>query len=342
VSRVCRDLPGETYSTARPICPEFVYSFSVVDRTLDSGRQVRIGELSRRVGVRPATLRAWERRYALLEPHRSEGGYRLYSEADEARVRSMTALLDQGVSAAEAAALVREAPEGAGVGRAGGAEGPDGALVETHQPVVLAESVGRLRSAIEAFDDGGVNAMLDRVLGTFSLPIALSGLILPTLVEIGDRWSRGEATVAQEHFATELLRGRLVALARGWGGGGGPLAVLACPPGERHDLGLIAFGLCLRERGWRIAFLGADAPPDTLSETAERLDPAAVVVAAVEPGRFERVILPLRELAGRHVLLVGGVGAHAELARTIGGAHLAGTPVEAAAWITGVPALQTP
>jgi MerR family transcriptional regulator, light-induced transcriptional regulator len=78
---------------------------------------------------------------------------------------------------------------------------------------------------------------------------------------VGERWQDGRLSVAQEHFATNLIRGRLLGLARGWGAGSGHRAVLACVPGELHDIGLIVFGLCLRERGWRITYLGADTPP---------------------------------------------------------------------------------
>jgi DNA-binding transcriptional MerR regulator len=328
-------------------------------RTLDSGRYVRIGELSRRVGVRPETLRAWERRYALLEPDRSDGGYRLYSPADEARVRAMTELLDQGLSAAEAAELARDAPNDAGVTGSGVTEaGPAAQATAAAMAVPLtpavadagtsvpasvdhpvhADRVGRLLTAMEGFDEAAANAILDQTLGSFSLEAALSDLVLPALAEIGERWAGGEMTIAQEHFATELLRARLLGVARGWGGGAGPLALLACPSGERHYLGLISFGLCLRAQGWRIAFLGADTPPGTLIETAQRLDPAAVVVSAIEPERFERSLRSLRDLAQYHAVLVAGAGATGELARSIGGAYLAGDPVRAAAWVAGLAA----
>ena len=287
---------------------------------------VRIGELGRRVGVRPETLRAWERRYALLEPDRSAGGYRLYSGVDEARVRAMTALLDQGLSAAEAAKLARDAPEHAGAGAS--VPAPVG-----HQ--VLDREVELLLDAIKAFDEAAANAIVDQALGGFTLQSTLSALFLPALAELGAGWARGEVTVAEEHFATELLRARLLGLARGWGTGTGPLALLACPPGERHDLGLIAFGLAIREHGWRIAFLGADMPTRTIGETAQRLDSAAVIVSAVEARRFERALALLRELAQYHAVLIGGAGATAEHARSIGGAHLAGGPVEAATWVAG-------
>ncbi len=315
--------------------------------------RVRIGELSRRVGVRPETLRAWERRYGLLDPERTGGGYRLYSTADEARVRAMTELLEQGVSAAEAARLARENHHLAGevgpgtteAGRAALATGA--ALAEPLVPAagtrapapvpaqgpILVEHRERLLAALAGFDESGAHAALDEILGRFSIDAVLVEVVIPLLAEVGERWRSEQLTVAQEHFSTELLRARLLGVGRGWGSGSGPLALLACPPAERHDVGLIAFGLALRARGWRIAYLGADTPVATMSDTAERLDPDAVVVAAVEPGAFEAALRPLRALGERHLLLIGGAGANAEVARSVGAAHLRGDPIAAARWV---------
>jgi methanogenic corrinoid protein MtbC1 len=130
-----------------------------------------------------------------------------------------------------------------------------------------------------------------------------------------------------------LIRGRLVGLGRGWGAGAGPLALLACPPGELHDLGLVAFGVTLRQRGWRVALLGADTPLPSLAEAAGSLAPELVVLAAVERGRFERVASELREIGERHALLLAGAGATQELAERAGARLLPGDPVEAAEWV---------
>ena len=134
----------------------------------------------------------------------------------------------------------------------------------------------------------------------------LSDVVLPYLHELGERWTRGDASVAQEHFASSVLRGRLLGLARGWGQGLGPAAVLACLPGEQHDLGLITFGLALRARGWRIVYLGPDTPIETVEEVSRRLDPSLVVLVAVSSDRVQPVLEQLRALAGRHRLALGG------------------------------------
>jgi methanogenic corrinoid protein MtbC1 len=125
----------------------------------------------------------------------------------------------------------------------------------------------------------------------------------------------------------------LLGLARGWGAGGGSLAVLACLPGELHDLGLICFGLSLRERGWPIAYLGPDTPIDTLEEAAARLGPRVVVVAAQETARLAEAEAPLAALAERRVVAVGGRAAQ-DLDPISGVRSLAGGPAAEAAALT--------
>ncbi|MCS7006454.1 MAG: MerR family transcriptional regulator [Thermoleophilia bacterium] len=282
----------------------------------DDRGYIRIGELSRRVGVSPELLRAWERRYSLLRPSRSPGGFRLYSDADVSRVEAMKEALARGLSAAEAARRVREGEEE----RAGAFE----------RASLLEAGLGELREALRAFDEAGAHAALDRLLASLSLDAVLRDAVLPLLRELGESWARGETTVAQEHFASNLVRGRLLALGRGWGRGSGPQVLLACPPGELHDLGLIVFGLALRNRGWRITFLGADTPISTVRDTAQRLEPDLVVLATLLPSRFERVLDELLALAARWPVAIAGAGATPELAARCGAECLEEGPYEAA------------
>ena len=275
--------------------------------------QLRIGELARRTGVAAELLRAWERRYGLLAPTRTAAGYRLYSAADVQRVRRMRELLAGGLSAAQAAqeAMGEQPPVGA---------------------VAPATASTALRTALERLDDAGAHAALDRLLADYSAPSVLNDVVLPLLHEFGTGWERGEISVAQEHFASNLLRGRLLGLARGWDRGSGPRAVLACPPGERHDLGLVIFGLALRDHGWRITFLGADTPVETLVDTVRRLGPEALVLALADSARLEGVAETVAGLAGVETAIwLGGAGAD-ELA---GVRLLTGSPLEAATRVAG-------
>jgi DNA-binding transcriptional MerR regulator len=281
---------------------------------------LRIGELSRRVGVSRELLRAWELRYGLLQPTRSPGGFRLYSEADEERIRRMRTYQDQGLSAAEAARLALE-------------EASD----ERPATNVAVLDSSSLADALERFDEPAAQAAFDRALAALSLDALLRDLLIPYLHDLGERWEEGTASIAQEHFATSVVRGRLLGLARGWGQGAGPLAVLACAPGELHDLPLIAFGLALRARGWRIAYLGPDTPLGTLLDTAQALEPRLVVVSATTPRHLSRVRDELGGLAKTAPLAVAGAGATAALAESVGAALLSEDPVREAERVASRP-----
>jgi len=278
---------------------------------------LRIGELSRRTNTSVDLLRAWEKRYGLLDPARSDGGYRLYSDEDVDRVRAMQAHLAEGLAAAEAARRALEVPV---------AEPDGGELVE--------QSRRELMDALEHFAEGRANAVLDRLLASLTIDAVLRDVVLPYLRDLGEAWSRGEITVAQEHFASNVLRGRLLGIGRGWGEGSGPRALLACPPREQHDLGLIAFGLALRNRGWRITYLGQDTPLSTLAQETRELEPDVVVVAASVSDRLDDVVADLAALAQTAPLALGGAGASAELAEKAGATLLGGDPVGAAELLT--------
>ena len=286
---------------------------------MDSDGVLRIGELSKRSGVSPDLLRAWERRYGLLRPMRSAGGLRLYTPADVERVRVMRRHLADGLAASEAAALAART----GV--------DDEAALMALRPEAMRED---LADALDRYDEPRAQAILDRLLAVATVDTLLGEVVLPYLRELGERWSRGEASVAQEHFASSIVRGRLLGLARGWGLGLGPTAVLACLPGEQHDLGLIAFGLALRSRGWRIVYLGGDTPIETVGEVSRHVDPSLVVVTAVTSERVEPVVTQLRALAGRHRLALAGAAARNGALDGSGALALSGDPVAEAARVT--------
>jgi len=289
----------------------------------ESSSVLRIGELSRRLGVSDHVLRAWESRYGLLKPVRTAGGFRLYSEADERRVRRMQAHLARGLSAAQAAQATLEEDD------PGRAAGPDRAPAD-RAPVTVTELSGALRRALDAFDETAAQAVLDRLMADFSLATTLRQIILPYLAELGVRWEQGTASIAQEHFASNVIHGRLAGLARGWGNGHGPLAVLACPPGELHDLPLMIFGIALNRTGWRIYFLGTSTPLDEVSRTVEASHPNLVVLAATRAASFGCVTAQLTALARRVPLMLAGAGASPQLAAAVQATLLTGDPVTAA------------
>jgi DNA-binding transcriptional MerR regulator len=275
---------------------------------------LRIGELSRRLGVSDHVLRAWETRYGLLQPVRSPGGFRLYSAADEARIRRMQAYLTEGLSAAEAA-------------RAALGDGPGTHPGQPAGPAAGSEPYAGLRRALDAFDEPAAQAVLDRLIAELSLPAVLRDVILPYLADLGQRWQAGTASIAAEHFASNLIRGRLAGLARGWGSGHGPQALLACPPGELHDLALMIFGIVLNRNGWRIGYLGPSTPVEELARAAATSHPDLVVLAATVPQILEPLQPELTALARHAPLALAGAGATPQTASAIGARLMTGDPV---------------
>jgi DNA-binding transcriptional MerR regulator len=278
---------------------------------------LRIGELSRRTGVTPEVLRAWERRYHLFEPERTDGGFRLYSTSDVVRINTMKRLIGEGVAASEAA---RRVIAGAPGSREGTADAPS----------LFDQRFAEMRTALLTYDEAAAHAAIDYLLMEFDVERVMRSGFLPALAEIGQLWEEGRLSVAEEHFASNLVRRRLGALTRGWEDGVGPRALLACPPEEEHDIPLLMFGIALGNRGWRIAYLGARTPADDLVQAAGALRPDLVVLASPLASAFSEIIDSLRTLATITRVALAGAGATAEAADQAGALLLDEDPVTAA------------
>jgi len=276
---------------------------------------LRIGELSRRAGVSPEVLRAWERRYHLFAPQRTEGGFRLYSMSDLARITAMKRLLTDGMSASEAAQQVLRGPAAA-------VEAPPPA------PALLEQRIAALQTALLAYDETEAHRSIDRLLMEFDAEVVMRSVFLPVLREIGELWEQGQLNVAQEHFASNLIRRRLGGLARGWEDGTGPRALLVCPPDEEHDIALMMLGIALGKRGWRITFLGARTPAADLVRAVESVAPAVVVVASLDPQSLTAMSATLRQVARNVRVGLAGAGASEGIADACGATYLAGDPIQ--------------
>jgi MerR family transcriptional regulator, light-induced transcriptional regulator len=298
----------------------------------DRSPRFRIGQLASRTGVPPERLRKWESRYRLLEPTRSPGGFRLYSPHDEQRVRLMERHLARGYAASEAAVLAKE-----------GVVSPSPARLTARLPErVVSRSDRLLRRALRDFDEGAAQRALDDLFAAFTVEAVLRDALLPFLRQVGDAWVGGKATPGQEHFASTIIEARLMSLTRGWGTGSGPRALLACPAGERHTLGLLIFGIALSRRGWRIVYLGADTPASSLAHAAAKVEPALTVLAASRSQWYSRESDALAKLAAKRRLCIAGAGASERLANRLGAEHLAADPVTAAGDLEASPKQNRP
>ena len=189
--------------------------------------------------------------------------------------------------------------------------------------VAVSDPLPDLWAGIEGFDEARADGALVGLLWDVPLAEALTRVVMPFLEELGERWDDGTLSVAHEHFASELVRRRLTALVHQHAllpvqGRRRPRVVLACPPGERHDLVLLCFALLLGENGWRTTFLGADTPIDALAAAAREADVDAIVLASTVTSRLSAHHEALVELAGDHPVYVAGRGADVEIARVLG------------------------
>jgi methanogenic corrinoid protein MtbC1 len=280
---------------------------------------MRIGELSRRVGVSVECLRVWERRYRLLTPRRSPGNQRLYSTVDETRVRLMQRYLAQGLSP-------RQAAEQVSASRLTVRPGARSRVQQSEVQTAHRE----LRAALDNFDETAAQRVLERLFVAHAPVTVIRDVLLPYLRDVGERWAAGHASVAQEHFASNFLHARMLAMARGWDRGLGARVLLACAPGEHHTLGVIAFGVAMHALGWRVVYLGADTPMDMVAEAATATQPDLVVLYAAMNRHLEPHLDAVGGLGARWRCAVAGEGASAAFAASAGVRHLADDPVTTA------------
>jgi methanogenic corrinoid protein MtbC1 len=179
--------------------------------------------------------------------------------------------------------------------------------------------VGRLLAALDDYDETEAERILDDVLERFGLDEAVALVLMPFLVEVGDRWESGAVSVTQEHFASHLVRSRLTAdVADVMPTEDGPTVVVACAPGERHDIAPLAFSVLMRREGWQVRYLGADTPMADLAFARKRIEPDLVVVAASRRTAILDAAPEMRRIAAQYPVAIAGAGATRALRRSSG------------------------
>ena len=297
---------------------------------LDDTPVYTIKTVVQETGIAPATLRAWERRYGVLSPGRSDGGYRLYSERDISTLRWLKGQVDAGVSISRAVALLSirhqagEEPE-LEIDRPASRAAPENARgTET--------IIEELIAALSAFREPDAETILAEAFALYPVDVVAEEIVAPTLVEIGERWHRGEATVVQEHFATAFLRRRLAALFHAYPQPAtGPLAITGSGPSEWHDVGILLVSLALRRHGWRVLYLGQNVPSEHLALEARRLKPDLICLSASTRDSAAELVAAYQALAdlgdAKPRVILGGRAfqKHPELADQFPGAEVVGS-----------------
>jgi MerR family transcriptional regulator, light-induced transcriptional regulator len=237
----------------------------------------RIGAVSRLTGLSADVVRVWERRYGAIRPPRSEGGSRLYSDGDIARLRQLRQATEFGhaigqiakLPSAELSTLV--APRQLAL-----------AKDETSDPHDYLRD--NFLKAIEAMDVTAADMEISRAATLYPPRVLVKNIVAPLLTEIGERWAHQEFGIAQEHVATHLIRNLLSSLIRLYP----PDAmaeniVMATPQGERHEFGLLLAALYAATRGWRVVYLGTDLPAAEIARTVKLTRARVLALSLVNP-----------------------------------------------------------
>jgi len=226
--------------------------------------------LSERTGVGSSTLRAWERRYGLINPERTPKGHRLYSEMDVARIERILILLEEGHSLQHMVQTLAESED---------------SLIETASAGEPSSDWLSLQSktldAIRDFSNERLEAIFNEVTSLYPIDLITERLIEPVLEHLGTNWRGRVGGIAEEHFFTSWLRNRLgQGFQQAAGQARGARIIFACMPGSHHEIGLTLFALAAMARGYRVLYFGTNLPLEEIPHIAERSAAKGIVLSA--------------------------------------------------------------
>jgi len=258
-----------------------------------------ISTVSSLTGVNTVTLRAWERRYGLLKPTRTESGHRLYTGADIEYIKNILKLLDEGIAISRVTEAMRQAQQ-------------HSETITTGSDPWLGYRSDML-NAVANFDEATLESVYNQAMSLYSVDMVTSQLLLPLLKALGGRWLNEPIGVAEEHFFSIFMRNKLGARFHHRNlQNNGPRLLAACLPGEHHEFGLLLLALSAHSRGYRLILLGADMPLAQLPEVAVRTHSEAIVLSGSVDTVNNDLDDELRELVKQSKLpvFIGGSFAH--------------------------------
>lgn len=247
---------------------------------------LNIGRVSELTGIPPVTLRAWERRYGLPKPSRTAGGHRLYSVDELALVQRVIALMANGASVSRAIAQIRQNGEVQEIPAFSGI------------PSRWDSFRIRLIDGVNHFDTAMLEAAYSEALSLFPVDLVIDEVMLPTLAQLGEEWEQRADGIAREHFFSFFLRNKIgTRFSHEISRIHGPSLILACLPGETHEMGLMLFGLTASARNHKVLYFGADLPLHQLMPVARQIHPQALVLSGTTIELTNDLAAGLKQLA---------------------------------------------
>ena len=235
-------------------------------------------------GVTPATLRAWERRYGILLPDRTAGGHRLYSARDIAAIKWLKEHIEQGMTISRASALLQKqlytsSEPVAHVAQA--AQSPVIAFAEASESARSTDTIKTdLYEALIDYDELTADEILSEAYSLHPIETVCVDVIEPVLVNLGRAWAAGEIAISTEHFASNYLRRKLIALISHGPATRQGIIAIGCAPTDLHEMGILLLSIFLRRRGWHVVYLGQAVPLEDLPMSIPEIKPNLLVLAS--------------------------------------------------------------
>jgi len=243
-----------------------------------------IRTVSELTGVNSITLRAWENRYGLIEPIRKASGHRLYTQEHIDLINRVVGLLDRGMRIGQVKAEVLS-----------GSDSESSFVDERHNN--WRKYINSMIAGIIRFDERALERTYADALSHYPVRLVTEKLLSPVLKELGERWASGQGSIAEEHFFGFYLRNKLGARFHHRSKNQtGPKLLMACLPGDLHEIGLLLFALDASDHGFRTILLGANMPLEEFPDAVKKTGSDALVLSGTIEPRNEIVKTSLPRL----------------------------------------------
>ncbi|WP_110112997.1 B12-binding domain-containing protein [Bacillus sp. CGMCC 1.16541] len=259
-----------------------------------------IKAISNMVDIQPGTLRAWERRYHILNPVRNESGHRLYTDEDFKKLKWLTEKVNSGFTISQAVSLLET-------------ESTSVEEDENHGTVDSPQKIKEeLLRALLSFEESKAQDLISHAFSLYAVEKVIMDILGSALVQIGDMWEKGQITSAHEHYASQLLKARISMIFYSLPSSGLlPKTIAVCGPGETHEVGLLIFTFFLRRKGFEVIYLGSSIEEKDLPLIVKEVNPTFLFMSCTMPDNALKTVEVASEMKKQFPGVHVGLGGYA-------------------------------
>ncbi len=253
--------------------------------------------VSQMTGLSVHVIRAWEKRYNIVKPDRTDTNRRLYSEEDIEKLKLLNEALHLGhniggianLSLSELKKLLSKDIQSAAENRNG--------ISSSATDINIDEILDKSLEAIKNYDAKKLESILLNASARLTQPVLIEQLVIPLVYKVGDLWHDGEIRVANEHLASSVVRSFLFNLLESYSvGNSAPVIICATPLGQEHELGALIAGVVAASSGWKVIYLGSGLPAEEIAAVVSHLEARVVALSIVYPNDDPHLKVELKKL----------------------------------------------